>query len=96
MKNKPSSKKKATSPKPTSKPISKKKENSPKTSTKPRKVLSQKINIPKEQETIKCLHQLYILYKPENNRQYCRKGMDLEGVNCSKCQKNWYAATATI
>ena len=95
-KKKPSSKKKATSLKPTSKPISKKKESSLESSTEPRKVLSEKKNVPKEQEKIKCLHQLYILYKPETNRQYCRKGMDVEGVNCSKCQKNWYAATATI
>ena len=83
-KKKPSSKKKATSLKPTSKPISKKKESSPKSSTEPRKVLSQKKNVPKEQEKIKCLDQLYILYEPETNRQYCKKGMDLEGVNCSK------------
>ena len=81
-KKKPSLKQKETSP---FKPSLKRKQSSPRSSTKPRKIWSQKESIPKEKEKMKCLHQSFILYKPEINRRYCKKGMDLDGVKCSKC-----------
>ena len=67
------------------KPSSKRKQSGPKSSTKPRVVLSEEESLPKDKEKVKCLHQLYISYKPETDRRYCKKGMDLDGVKCSKC-----------
>ena len=84
--NKKSTSRKNTSPKSTSKPILKtKKDSGPKATKMPRKILSLKKDVPKENKTIKCHHQLYISYEQETDRRYCMKDMDLEGVNCSKC-----------
>ena len=73
------------SPKSKSKHISKKKDSGPKATKMPRKISSPKKDVPKEKNKIKCHHQLYISYEQETDRRYCMKGMDLEGVNCSKC-----------
>ena len=77
------------SPKSKSKHISKKKDSGPRTTKMPRKILSPKKDVPKENKTIKCHHELYISYEQETDRRYCMKGMDLEGVNCSKCHEKF-------
>ena len=38
---------------------------------------------------LKCAHHLIVLYEQEADRQYCKKGMDLEGVSYSKCKKKF-------
>ena len=91
-------KRRRNSPKRTPKQNLRKKISSPKTTLNPRKILStskkatspkrtpkQKKDLAKAKPKIKCSHQNSISYEPESDRRYCKEGMDLEGVSCSKC-----------
>ena len=62
-----------------------KKSSSPKTTVrKPGKKIKSKKDIVRKTDNKKCTHNLYILYKQETDRRYCKKGMELEGFSCSK------------
>ena len=56
------------------------------TVAKPRRIFNSKNKRDKDKTQFKCAHRLTISFEQETDKRYCNKGMDLEGVSCSKCK----------